>query len=86
MLKERSFELEKGAGVESAVAVLLEDFICKTEAIGTDEPLLVGIPEEEVEVVGVKAVEIDVFSGALTHQSEGDFPLASDFLEKMRDV
>jgi hypothetical protein len=69
---------EKTVGVESLHAQGRRDGVDHPEAIRTGEFLIALVPREEMEVMGVKLVDVEIMSGSLSYRAERHFTLISD--------
>lgn len=84
--EEAGAEAEERIGVKTLLTEAGEEFRDIAETIGAGDFGFVAIPEEEVEIVGVEAVEIAGLAGAFAGSAEGDLALAADFLERERNL
>ena len=76
--EKAAVEVEEGGGVEAMGG----GEIGSGEAVGSGDFAAGGVPDEEVEVVGVEAVEVAGAAGAFAGGAEGDFAEAADFIEE----
>src|SRR3546814_7253410 len=63
-------------------AVLRDDFLRLAEAIGTDDFHRCAIPEHDMAVPGIVAIQIALEAGAFADLAKGQFAQAADFAHR----
>src|SRR6266403_2479763 len=83
-LQEQLFVVaEHGVGVETLDAMVANDLIGVACAVRTGQFLLLLIPEQQMPVIGVEAIEVRAASGTFAGSAEGDFAEASELIEQV---